>query len=57
MYGVLANINAIENREVLLNEEFQPNVEAILNAVDNNTKIIFCVRLTTQQEILSQMHR
>lgn len=41
MYGVLANINAIENREVLLSEEFQPNVEAILNAVDNNTKIIF----------------
>ena len=41
MYGVLAIINAIENREVLLNEEFQPNVEAILNAVDNNTKIIF----------------
>ena len=41
MYGVLANINAIENREVLLNEEFQPNVEATLNAVDNNTKIIF----------------
>jgi histidinol-phosphate aminotransferase len=34
MYGVLANINAIENREVLLNEEFQPNVDAILNAVD-----------------------
>ncbi|WP_333695501.1 histidinol-phosphate transaminase [Flavobacterium sp.] len=41
MYGVLANINAIENREVLLSEEFQPNVEAILNAVDNHTKIIF----------------
>lgn len=41
MYGVLANINAIENREVVLNKEFQPNVEAILNAVDNNTKIIF----------------
>ena len=41
MYGVLSNINAVENREVLLNEEFQPNVEAILNAVDNNTKIIF----------------
>lgn len=41
MYGVLANINAIENREVLLNEEFQPNVDAILNAVDKNTKIIF----------------
>ena len=41
MYGVLANINAIENREVLLNEEFQPNVDVILNAVDSNTKIIF----------------
>jgi len=41
MYGVLANINAIENREVLLNEEFQPNVDVILNAVDANTKIIF----------------
>jgi bifunctional pyridoxal-dependent enzyme with beta-cystathionase and maltose regulon repressor activities len=27
--------------ECLLNEEFQPNVEAILNAVDNNPKIIF----------------
>jgi histidinol-phosphate aminotransferase len=41
MYGVLASINAIENREVLLNEEFQPNVDVILNAVDSNTKIIF----------------
>lgn len=41
MYGVLANINAIENREVVLNKDFQPDVEAILNAVDNNTKIIF----------------
>ncbi|WP_445719173.1 histidinol-phosphate transaminase [Flavobacterium sp.] len=41
MYDVLANINAIKNREVLLNDEFQPNVEAILNAVDANTKIIF----------------
>jgi histidinol-phosphate aminotransferase len=41
MYSVLANINAIENREVLLDEEFQPNVAAILNMVDVNTKIIF----------------
>ena len=41
MYGVLADINAVQNREVLLNEEFQPNVDAILNAVDVNTKIIF----------------
>ncbi|WP_310381205.1 histidinol-phosphate transaminase [Flavobacterium sp.] len=41
MYGVLANINAVENREVLLSENFQPQVEKILNAVDENTKIIF----------------
>jgi histidinol-phosphate aminotransferase len=41
MYGVLANINAVENREVLLSEEFQPQVEKILEAVDENTKIIF----------------
>jgi histidinol-phosphate aminotransferase len=41
MYGVLANINAVENREVLLSEDFQPQVEKIIEAVDENTKIIF----------------
>jgi histidinol-phosphate aminotransferase len=41
MYGVLANINAVENREVLLSTDFQPQVEKILDTVDNNTKIIF----------------
>ena len=41
MYGVLANINAVENREVLLSNDFQPQVEKILNVVDENTKIIF----------------
>ena len=41
MYGVLANINAVENREVLLTNDFQPNVDTIFNAVDKNTKIIF----------------
>lgn len=41
MYGVLANINAVENREVLLSEDFQPQVEKILETVDENTKIIF----------------
>jgi histidinol-phosphate aminotransferase len=41
MYGVLANINAVENREVLLSEDFQPQVEKILEDVDENTKIIF----------------
>ncbi len=41
MYEVLASVNAIENGEVLLNEEFQPNVDAILDTVDRNTKVIF----------------
>jgi len=41
MYGVLADLNAIENREIVLNSEFQPNVKSILKCVDANTKIIF----------------
>jgi histidinol-phosphate aminotransferase len=41
MYGVLADLNAIENREVVLNYDFQPNVKSILESVDANTKIIF----------------
>ena len=41
MYKVLANINNIENREVLLNSDFEPNVTEILNSVDQNTKMIF----------------
>ena len=41
MYGVLANLNAIENREVLLSTDFQPQLELIMNAVDANSKMIF----------------
>ena len=41
MYSVLANLNAIENREVILKDDIQPNVEDILKQVDENTKIIF----------------
>ncbi|SEA53845.1 histidinol-phosphate aminotransferase [Flavobacterium gillisiae] len=41
MYSVLANINAVENREVLLSTDFQPEIDAILEAVDRNTKMIF----------------
>jgi histidinol-phosphate aminotransferase len=41
MYDVLANINAIEVKKVLLKENFQPNVAAILKAVTPNTKILF----------------
>ncbi|WP_348797187.1 histidinol-phosphate transaminase [Flavobacterium adhaerens] len=41
MYSVLSNLNNIENREVLLTTDFQPQVKKILEAVDENTKIIF----------------
>lgn len=41
MYKVLSGINAIENREVVLTEDFQPDVNKILNTVDEKTKIIF----------------
>lgn len=42
MYGVLANLNAIEYRKSLLNkEDFQPNIEDIFSKVDEHTKMIF----------------
>ncbi len=41
MYQVLASINNVENREILLTEDFQPDVDAILNVVDKNSKIVF----------------
>jgi len=41
MYGVLANLNAVENREILLSADFQPKTELILENVDANTKILF----------------
>lgn len=41
MYKVLAGINAIENREVLLTSDFELDVKKILEAVDRNTKLIF----------------
>ncbi len=41
MYKVLAGINAVENREVLLTTDFEPDVPAILDKVDKQTKLIF----------------
>ncbi|MEP3571382.1 MAG: aminotransferase class I/II-fold pyridoxal phosphate-dependent enzyme, partial [Flavobacteriaceae bacterium] len=41
MYKVLAGINAIENREVLLTSDFEPDVLRVLKQVDENSKIIF----------------
>ena len=41
MYSVLANINAVENKTVLLDEHFQPQVKQIIGAADENSKILF----------------
>lgn len=41
MYKVLADINVVENREVLLMDDFQPNVASILKNVDTRTKLLF----------------
>ncbi|CAM3598884.1 histidinol-phosphate transaminase [Flavobacterium saliperosum] len=41
MYGVLANLNAVENREILLTADFQPNTELILENADANTRMLF----------------
>lgn len=41
MYGVLANLNAVKNIEIELNNNFQPQVDAILNAVNDRTKLLF----------------
>ena len=41
MYEVLAAINNVEEKEVLLTPDFQPDVDAILKEVNHATKIIF----------------
>jgi len=41
MYSVLANINAVENKTVLLDEDFQPQVKQIIGVTDKNSKILF----------------
>ncbi|WP_289062792.1 histidinol-phosphate transaminase [uncultured Zobellia sp.] len=41
MYKVLSGINTVENREVLLTDDFQPDVDAILNAADEHSKLLF----------------
>lgn len=41
MYKVLAGINAVKNREVLLTADFELNVPKILESVDERTKLVF----------------
>lgn len=41
MYQVLADINNVENREVQLTNEFEPDVDKILKAQDEHSKLLF----------------
>ncbi len=41
MYKVLCGINTVENKEVVLTDDFEPNVDKILDAVTTDTKFIF----------------
>ncbi|MGX7666474.1 histidinol-phosphate transaminase [Flavobacterium pedocola] len=41
MYSVLADLNAVENRKIQLDENFQPTLSQILETVDATTKMIF----------------
>lgn len=41
MYKVLAGVNAVENREVMLRTNFQPDMGKIWDSASTNSKIIF----------------
>jgi len=41
MYKVLAGINNIENREVLLTGDFEPDVKEVLGVMDGRSKLLF----------------
>ncbi len=41
MYKVLCGINTVENKEVVLTDDFEPNVDKILGTVTNDTKFVF----------------
>lgn len=47
MYGVCADINDVEYRRVLMDENFQPSADKILAAIDANTNWYSSARPTT----------
>ncbi|SDB38601.1 histidinol-phosphate aminotransferase [Flavobacteriaceae bacterium MAR_2010_188] len=57
MYKVLANVNDIECREVLLSENFQPNVEAILKKQNTSSKLLFICSPNNPTSNLFQVHK
>lgn len=51
MYSVLAGTNAVENREVLLTSDFQPDEIGVMNVQMSIRKLRFYVHPTIQQRI------
>lgn len=41
MYEVAAGVNSVQIKEVQLDKNFQPDVKAVLQAADDNTKMLF----------------
>lgn len=41
MYKVLAGVNSVEEKQVLLTQDFEPNVHEILKITDEHSKILF----------------
>jgi histidinol-phosphate aminotransferase len=41
MYKVLSGINTVENREVLLTNDFEPNIPEIVKQIDSDSKMLF----------------
>ncbi len=41
MYKVLAGINAVQNKEVLLTNDFEPDVPKVFEAADDSAKLLF----------------
>jgi histidinol-phosphate aminotransferase len=41
MYNVLANINSVDIKKVQLSDDFQPQVDNILEVADKNSKLLF----------------
>ena len=41
MYEVAAGVNAVEIKEVSLDQDFQPNVDAVLDLADEQSKMLF----------------
>jgi len=66
MYSVLASLNNIENRKVLLTPTFELDVKEVLDAIDANTKLIFlcspnnptgnCIPKDQIKELLDHFH-